>query len=61
MPHDEDVRPSFLSRIVALLVLAVVAWLLLKVVIGAIAAVAWFVAVVVAIIGVIWAISVLRR
>ena len=61
MPHDEDVRPSMKSRLVALLVLAVAAWLLLKVVIGVITAVAWFVAVVVVIAGVIWAVSVLRH
>ena len=46
---------SFGMRIVAALVLALAAWFLLKVVIGIIAGVAWFVAIVVAVVAVVWA------
>jgi hypothetical protein len=53
--EEESSGPSFAMRIVAALVLALAAWFLLKVVIGIIAGVAWFVAVVVAIIAVVWA------
>jgi hypothetical protein len=44
---DPTLRPA--------LVLALAAWVLLKVVIGVIAGIAWFVVVVVAIIAVVWA------
>jgi hypothetical protein len=53
--EEEHSGPSFGMRIVAALVLALAAWFLLKVVIGIIAGVAWFVAVVVAIVAVVWA------
>ena len=52
---EEKTGPSFAMRVVAALVLAMAAWFLLKVVIGIIAGVAWFVAVVVALIAVVWA------
>jgi hypothetical protein len=45
------------QRLIALAVLAVAAWFLLKVVIGVVAGVAWFVAVLIAILAVIWAIN----
>ena len=53
--EEKSSGPSFTMRIVAALVLAIGAWILLKVVIGIIAGVAWFVAVVVALIAVVWA------
>jgi len=53
--QEKSSGPSFTMRIVAALVLALAAWFLLKVVIGIIAGVAWFVAVVVAIVAVVWA------
>ena len=53
--EEESSGPSFVMRIVAALGLALAAGFLLKVVIGIIAGVAWFVAVVVAIIAVVWA------
>ena len=53
--EEESSGPSFVMRIVAARDLARAAWFLLKVVIGIIAGVAWFVAVVVAIIAVVWA------
>jgi hypothetical protein len=52
---EEKTGPSFAMRVVAALVLALAAWFLLKVVIGLIAGVAWFVAIVVALIAVVWA------
>jgi hypothetical protein len=52
---EEKTGTSFVMRIVAALILALAAWFLLKVVIGIIAGVAWFVAVVVALIAVVWA------
>lgn len=44
----------------ALAVLLVAAWLLFKVVIGAVAAVAWIAVAVLAVVAVIWAVGVLR-
>jgi hypothetical protein len=55
MEEKTSSGPSFGMRILAALVLALAAWFLLKVVIGIIAGVAWFVAVVVAIVAVVWA------
>jgi hypothetical protein len=52
---DEPSSPSIGARVLAVLVLAVAAWFLLKVVIGVIAGVAWLVAVVLAIVAVVWA------
>jgi hypothetical protein len=52
---EEKTGPSFVMRIVAALVLAVAAWFLLKIVIGIVAGIAWFVAVVVALVAVVWA------
>jgi hypothetical protein len=47
------------KKAVALVVLLLAAWILFKVVLGAVAAVAWVVVVVVALIAVVWAIRVL--
>jgi hypothetical protein len=52
---EEKTGPSFGMRIVAALVLALAAWFLLKIVIGIVAGIAWFVAVVVALVAVVWA------
>jgi hypothetical protein len=52
---DEPSSPSIGARVLAVLVLAVAAWFLLKVVIGVIAGVAWLVAVVLAVVAVVWA------
>lgn len=57
--EEKSAGPSFVMRIVAALILALAAWFLLKVVIGIIAGVAWFVAVVVAIVAVVWAVRTL--
>ena len=45
------------QRLIAIVVLVVAAWFLLKVIIGVVAGVAWLVAVVLAIVAVIWALN----
>ena len=57
--EEEKTGPSLGSRLLAILILAIGAWILLKVVIGLVAAVAWFVVVIVAIIAVVWAVRTL--
>lgn len=57
---NESRGPSLAMRAVALLVLLVAGWLLLRVVIGLVAGVAWLIMVVVLIVGVIWAWRTLR-
>jgi hypothetical protein len=51
--------PSFISRLIAVVVLAVAAWLLFKFVIGIVAGLATLLAVIVAVIAVVWALRVL--
>jgi len=58
MPEQES-KTSWGARLLAVLILAVGAWILLKVVIGVVVAVAWTVAAIVAVIAVIWAVRVL--
>ena len=58
--QEEQTGPSFLSRVLAVLVLAIAAWFLLKIVISVVAGIAWFVAVVLAIVGIFWAVRTLR-
>jgi hypothetical protein len=48
-------------KAVAVVALLVAAWILFKVVIGVVTAVAWIVVVVLAVMAVLWAMSVLRR
>lgn len=57
--EEKSAAPSFVMRVVAALILALAAWFLLKVVIGIIAGIAWFVAVVVALVAVVWAVRTL--
>ena len=45
------------SRLVALLVLAVAAWVLFKIVIGTVVAVAWAAAAIIAVVAILWAIN----
>jgi hypothetical protein len=51
--------PSLAKRALAVVILVVAAWLLLKIVIGLIASVAFIVVAVVAVVGVLWAINTL--
>jgi len=55
----EQSSPSFLKRVLAVLVLAVAAWFLLKVVISVAMSIAWIAAVALAIVGVVWAVRTL--
>jgi uncharacterized membrane protein YccC len=57
--NEEAAKPSLLKRLLALVVLAVAAWILLKFVIGLIAGLATIIVIVLAIVAVIWAINTL--
>ena len=57
--NDEAAKPSLLKRLLALVVLAVAAWILLKFVIGLIAGLATIIVIVLAIVAVIWALNTL--
>jgi hypothetical protein len=63
--NENAASGGFLSglamKALAVVVLLVAAWLLFKVVIGVVAAVAWIVVAVLGIFAVLWALSVLRR
>jgi hypothetical protein len=56
---EETAKPSLLKRLLALVVLAIAAWLLLKFVIGLLAGLATIIVIVVCIAAVIWALRVL--
>jgi hypothetical protein len=53
---EESPRPSILRRVGAVLILAIAAFLLLKVILHVILGVVWIVVAVVAVVGIIWAI-----
>ena len=55
----EESRPSLAKRALAILVLAVADWILLKVVIGLLAGLATVVVIVVAIVAIVWALNTL--
>ena len=57
--EEAQTSPSLAKRAIAVVVLAIAAWLLLKVVIGIIASVAWIVVAVVAVVGILWAVNTL--
>ena len=59
LPFQVYTEKTGVSRIVAAVVLALAAWILFKVIIGVVAAIAWFVVSVVAVIAVIWAVRTL--
>ena len=59
MVMEEKTGPSIGARVLAAVVLAIAVWFLFKVIIGTLAAVAWFLAVVVAIVAVVWAVRTL--
>ena len=56
MPETET-KSSFGAKIVAVLVLAVAAWVLFKIVIGTVVAIAWTAAAIVAVVAILWAIN----
>jgi hypothetical protein len=55
----EETRPTLAKRALAILVLAVAGWILLKVVIGLLAGIATIVVIGVAIVAIIWALNTL--
>jgi hypothetical protein len=57
--EQEKTGPSFGARILAAVVLVIAAWFLFKVIIGIVTGIAFFLAVVVAIIAVLWAVRTL--
>jgi uncharacterized membrane protein YccC len=57
--NDEAAKPSLLKRLLALVVLVIAAWILLKFVIGLIAGLATVIVIVLAIVAVIWALNTL--
>jgi hypothetical protein len=59
--EKEKTGSSLIRKALAIVVLAVAAWLLLKVIIGLLASVAWIVAAVVLVVGVLWALNTLSR
>jgi len=58
--ETEKQGASLGRKAIAVVILAVAAWLLLKVVIGLIAGIAWIVVAGIVVVGVLWAISTLR-
>jgi hypothetical protein len=58
---EETSKSSITSRLIAVVILGVAAWVLLKIVIGVVVAVAWTVAAIVAVIAVFWALRTLTR
>ncbi len=58
--ETDKAGPSIVMRAVAVLVLLAGAWILLKVVIGIVAGLAWFIVIVAALLAVLWAWSTLR-
>lgn len=59
MDDTATAKPSILRRLLALVVLAIAAWILLKFVIGLLAGVATLVVIVLCVLAVVWALRVL--
>jgi len=57
--EDTAAKPSILKRLLALVVLAIAAWILLKFVIGLLAGLATIIVIVLCIVAVVWALRVL--
>lgn len=55
--EETESKTSFGARILAILVLAAAAWILFKIVIGTVVAIAWTAAAIVAVVAIIWAIN----
>jgi hypothetical protein len=56
---EDTAKPSLLKRLLALVVLAVAAWILLKFVIGLLAGIATAIVIVACVLAVVWALRVL--
>lgn len=61
MEKTEKTGSSLGRKAIAVLVLALAAWLLLKVIVGLIAGIAWIVVAVIVVVGVLWAFNTLSR
>ena len=57
---ESESKTSWGARLLAVIVLAVGAWILFKLVIGTVVAIAWVAAAIVAVIAVFWALNTLR-
>ena len=57
--EDTAAKPSILKRLLALVVLAIAAWILLKFVIGLLAGLATIIVIVLCVVAVVWALRVL--
>jgi len=57
--NETESRPSWGARIIAVIVLAIGAWILFKLIIGTVIAIAWAAAAIAAVIAVIWALRTL--
>ena len=57
MDEETETKSSFGAKIIAVLVLAVAAWVLFKIVIGTVVAIAWTAAAIVAVVAILWAIN----
>jgi hypothetical protein len=57
--NETETGPSWGARIIAVVVLAVAAWILFKLIIGTVIAIAWAAAAIVAVIAIIWALRTL--
>lgn len=55
--EETETKTSFGAKIIAVLVLAVAAWVLFKIVIGTVVAIAWTAAAIVAVVAILWAIN----
>ena len=55
--NETESKTSIGSRLVALLVLAVAAWVLFKIVIGTVVAIAWTAAAIIAVVAILWAVN----
>ena len=58
---ESESKPSLGARFLAVIVLAIAAWILFKLVIGTVVAIAWVAAAIVAVIAVFWALNTLRH
>ncbi|MCW2991945.1 MAG: hypothetical protein JWM73_2539 [Solirubrobacterales bacterium] len=59
MNDETEAKPSWGARIIAVIVLAVGAWILFKLIIGTVVAIAWAAAAIAAVVAIIWALRTL--
>ena len=54
---DASAKTSLGTRVIAVLILAVAAWVLIKILIGTVIAIAWTAAAIVAVLAILWAVN----